>query len=97
MILDPCAWVSEDFLLAIGGFPQEYHLRPSPGVLISSLEGAWVVLDGIKFSDTPCFSPSSPWPVHGLRSQFSLPRKSCWRGCHTSVRGSASGVTRYGS
>ena len=47
MILDPCTWVSEDFLLAIGGFPQEYHLRPSPGVLISSLEGAWVVLDGI--------------------------------------------------
>ena len=47
MILDPCTWVSEDFLLASGGFPQEYHLRPSPGVLISSLEGAWVVLDGI--------------------------------------------------
>ena len=47
MILDPCTWVSEDFLLAIGGFSQEYHLRPSPGVLISSLEGAWVVLDGI--------------------------------------------------
>ena len=48
MILDPCTWVSEGFLLAIGGFLQEYHLRPSPGGLISSLEGAWVVLDGIK-------------------------------------------------
>ena len=47
MMLDPCTWVSEGFLLAIGGFLQEYHLRPSPGGLISSLEGAWVVLDGI--------------------------------------------------
>ena len=62
MILDPCTWVSEDFLLAIGGFPQEYHLRPSPGVLISSLEGAWVVLDGIVFCD-----------VCGLRLQSIAP------------------------
>lgn len=51
MILDPCTWVSEGFLLAIGGFPQEYHLRPSPGGLISSLQGAWVVLDGMT---VPC-------------------------------------------
>ena len=51
MILDPCTWVSEGFLLAIGGFLQEYHLRPSPGGLISSLEGAWVVLDGINIYD----------------------------------------------
>jgi hypothetical protein len=50
MILDPCTWESEGFLLAIGGFPQEYHLRPSPGGLISSLQGAWVVLDGIPSS-----------------------------------------------
>lgn len=68
MIFDPCTvhatWVSEGFLLAIGGFPQEYHLKPSPGGLISSLQGAWVVLDGmyvlsshhIVGTDFPSFS-----------------------------------------
>ena len=58
MILDPCTWESEGFLLAIGGFPQEYHLRPSPGGLISSLQGAWVVLDGIIFHST-LYTPHS--------------------------------------
>ena len=62
MILDPCTWVSEGFLLAIGGFLQEYHLRPSPGGLISSLEGAWVVLDGIArtHARTPARPPARP-------------------------------------
>ena len=45
--------MSEGFLLAIGGCPQEYHLRPSPGGLISSLQGAWIVLDGIIFIHVP--------------------------------------------
>ena len=55
MILDSCdlGTVSEGSLLAMGGFPQEYHLRPSPGGLISSLQGAWVVLDGIQIHPLP--------------------------------------------
>ena len=61
MILDPCTWVSEGFLLAIGGFPQEYHLRPSPGGLISSLQGAWVVLDGMDFEHCSIGKPTKCW------------------------------------
>ena len=49
MILDP-----RDLGIAIGGFPPEYHLRPSPGGLISSLQSAWVVLDGIKVRSVEC-------------------------------------------
>ena len=71
MILDPCTWVSEGFLLAIGGFPQEYHLRPSPGVLISSLEGAWVVLDGMKKSRLRIIS-GQPVPSSGSKGMVEM-------------------------